>query len=176
MTQIFSSDESIIELMRHHDKRGLSSMYDKYAPALLGVIVRIVQFDEIAEEVLQDVFIKAWRNFENYNSEKGKLFTWLINISKNTAIDATRSKEYNRVKINIEAVTGIDVRYQTSYNPDIIDLRRLAEKLSPGQFELVDLIYFQGFTHIEAAEAIKIPLGTAKSRVRKAINLMRLLF
>ena len=172
-----SSDEYIIDLLRHRDTKGVSLMYDKYAAALLGVINRVVQSKEIAEEVLQDVFAKAWRNFESYDTSKGKLFTWLINISRNAAIDATRAKGFNRQNQTIEnVVNSIDVQYHTVTNPDTMDVRTLAQKLSPEQYALVDLIYFQGFTQAEAAETMQIPLGTVKTRIRTSINLLRTFF
>lgn len=172
-----SSDEYIIDLLHHRDTKGVGLMYDKYASALLGVVLRVVQSKEISEEVLQDVFAKAWRNFESFDSTKGKLFTWLINIARNAAIDATRSKGFNRKNQSIEnVVNSIDQQYQTVTNPDTMDVRFLAQKLSPDQYTLIDLIYFKGFTQAEASEELQIPLGTVKTRVRTAINVLRTLF
>ncbi len=172
-----SSDEYIIDLLRHRDTKGVSLMYDKYASALLGVVLRVVQSKEIAEEVLQDVFSKSWRNFESFDTSKGKLFTWLINIARNAAIDATRSKGFNRKNQSIEnVVNSIDEQYQTITNPDTMDVRFLAQKLSSDQYALIDLIYFKGFTQAEASEELNIPLGTVKTRVRTAINVLRTLF
>ena len=172
-----TSDEYIIDLLRHRDTKGVSLMYDKYAAALLGVVTRVVHSKEIAEEVLQDVFSKAWRNFESYDASKGKLFTWLINIARNASIDATRAKGFNRQNQTLEnVVSSIDEQYQTITNPDTMDVRSLAQKLSPDQYALIDLIYFKGYTQAEAAETMQIPLGTVKTRVRTAIGLLRTLF
>ena len=172
-----TSDEYIIDLLRHRDTKGVSLMYDKYAGALLGVIMRVVHTKEIGEEVLQDVFAKSWRNFESYDSSKGKLFTWLINIARNSAIDATRAKGFNRQNQSIEnVVSSIDEQYQTITNPETMDMRSLVQKLSQDQYALIDLIYFQGYTQAEAADEMQIPLGTVKTRVRAAINALRMLF
>ena len=81
MTPI-TADESIIELLRRQEMNGISLLYDKYSAALFGVILRVVNNREIAEEVLQDTFTKIWRNFDSYDGTKGRLFTWLINIAR----------------------------------------------------------------------------------------------
>lgn len=167
---IRSTDEQIIEMLRLRDTNGLSLAYDKYSGALFGTILRVVRSQEIAEEVLQDTFTKVWRNFESYDTSKGRLFTWLINIARNSAIDATRQKGFNRQNQPLENVVNtIDTQQSTSINPETIDMRQLTEKLSPEYKSLIDLIYFQGYTQSEAAEALNIPLGTVKTRVRAAI-------
>ena len=172
-----ASDEYIIDLLKHRNPKGVSLIYDKYSSALFGVIIRIVQSKEIGEEVLQDVFAKTWRNFEYYDATKGKLFTWLINVARNSAIDATRGKNFNRQIQTIENVlNSIDERYAVLLNPDTMDVRHLTEKLTKEQYMLIDLIYFKGFTQVEAANEMQIHLSTVKTRVRTAINTLKTLF
>ena len=155
----------------------MALLYDKYSGALFGTITRVVQNREIAEEVLQDVFSKVWRNIESYDLAKGKLYTWLINIARNSAIDATRQKGYKRQNQDIENVVNIiDTQQSFSLNPETLDLKELTQRLTPDYKILVDLIYFQGFTQVEAAEHLNIPLGTVKTRLRVAINKMKELF
>jgi RNA polymerase sigma-70 factor (ECF subfamily) len=165
-----STDEHIIELLRGRETGGLALLYDKYSGALFGTILRVVHSTEIAEDVLQDTFTKVWRNFESYDASKGRLFTWLINIARNSAIDATRLKGFSRQNQPLENVVNtIDTQQSTSLNPETLDLKQLTEKLSPEYKDLIDLIYFQGYTQSEAAEALNIPLGTVKTRVRTAM-------
>jgi RNA polymerase sigma factor (sigma-70 family) len=172
-----STDEQIIELLHRKDVNGISLLYDKYASALYGTIVRVINNTEIAEEALQDTFTKVWRNFESYDSSKGRLFTWLINIARNTAIDATRQKGFNRQNQPLENVVNtIDTQQSTTFNPDIIDVKLLTQKLTPEYQVLIDLIYFKGYTQVEAAEALNIPLGTVKTRLRTAIGVLKSLF
>ena len=78
------------------DKSALEHLYDNYSGALYGVIFRVIKNEDIAEEVLQDVFLKIWDRFDQYDSAKGKLFTWMLNIARNQAIDKTRSKEISK--------------------------------------------------------------------------------
>ncbi len=155
----------------------MSLLYDKYSGALFGTIMRVVHSQEIAEEVLQDTFTKVWRNIESYDTSKGRLFTWLINIARNSAIDATRQKDFKRQNQSLDNVVNtIDTQQSTTLNPETIDMRQLTEKLSPEYKDLVDLIYFQGYTQSEAAEQLNIPLGTVKTRIRTAIIRLREFF
>jgi RNA polymerase sigma factor (sigma-70 family) len=174
---IHTSDEQIIEQLRLRESGALSVLYDKYSGALFGAIVRVVHSQEIAEEVLQDTFTKVWRNIDSYDASKGRLFTWLINIARNSAIDATRQKGFNRQNQPLENVVNtIDTQLSTSINPETIDMRQLTEKLSPEYKDLIDLIYFKGYTQVEAAEALNIPLGTVKTRVRAAMTRLKEFF
>ena len=174
---IKNTDETIIELLRSRHSDGVSLLYDKYSGALYGVILRVVHSREIAEEVLQDTFTKAWRNIDSYDTGKGRLYTWLINIARNAAIDATRAKNFNRQNQDLDNVVNtIDTQQSTSINPDTLDIQRLTEKLAPEYKVLVDLIYFQGFTQAEAAEHLSMPLGTVKTRLRAAMLMLKQLF
>ena len=171
------ADEQIIEQLLQRETSGMSVLYDKYSGALFGTIIRVVRSQEIAEEVLQDTFTKVWRNIESYDTTKGRLFTWLINIARNSAIDATRQKDFKRQNQSLDNVVNtIDTQKSSSLNPETIDMRQLAEKLPKEYKDLVDLIYFQGFTQSEAAEALDIPLGTVKTRVRTAMVRLREFF
>ena len=169
-----SADEKIIELLCQREMNGMSMLYDKYSGAISNVILRVVHCQEISEEVLQDTFTKAWRNFDKYDTSKGQLFTWLINIARNTAIDATRKKSFSRKIQPLENVVHtIDHLQSTAINTETIDLRELTKKLSVDHTNLIDLIYFQGYTQAEAAEALNIPLGTVKTRVKIAITRLK---
>jgi RNA polymerase sigma-70 factor, ECF subfamily len=172
-----NADETIIELLRSRNAEGVSMLYDKYSGALYGTIFRVVQSKELAEEVLQDTFTKAWRNIDSYDTTKGRLYTWLINIARNTAIDATRAKNYKQQNQSLDNVINtIDAQQSTSMNPDTLDIQRLTEKLAPEYKVLIDLIYFQGFTQAEAAEHLEMPLGTVKTRLRAAMSMLKQLF
>jgi RNA polymerase sigma factor (sigma-70 family) len=171
------ADEYIIQAILRQDTQGVGLMYDKYSAAIYGVILRVVGNAEIAEEVLQDVFTKAWRNIQSYDSAKGKLFTWLVNIARNAAIDATRAKGFNRSNQDIENVVhNIDALYNTSMNPDALGMKELTQKLIPEHQILIDLIYFQGYTQSEVSDSLGIPLGTVKTRLRVAMNHLRTFF
>ncbi len=162
--------------LRQRDRRAFGVLYDRYSAALYGVIVRIVQIEEMAEDVLQETFIKIWKNAESYDNSRGTLFTWMLNIARNSALDKLRSSEHRQRKTNrsIENLVGeIDRQQSISYNPEVIGLREFVLRLKPDQQQLVDLIYYQGFTQSEAADELGIPLGTVKTRVRSALIRLR---
>lgn len=151
-------------------------LYDHYSAALYGVILRIVIEKETAEDVLQESFVKIWNNVSNYDATKGRLYTWLLNIARNSAIDKTRSKNFRKegkVQSLEDFVYSVDKQHNNSIPVDHIGLRKFVEELKPDQRELIDLLYFGGYTQSEAAEELNLPLGTVKTRVKAALTRLR---
>lgn len=140
------------------------------------MIVRIVKSEEVAQEVLHDVFIKAWKNINTYNAEKGRLYTWLVNIGRNASIDKIRSKEIRQtgktdsVSDNVHV---IDNANSTELSIDGIGLEKVLDKLSDELRFVIDQMYFKGYTQSEIAEEFDIPLGTVKTRARTAMRTLR---
>lgn len=178
-TKISLSEDELVQSIRNKDKIGSEALYDMYSASLYGVIFRIVQHDEIAEDLLQDTFVKIWNSFSSYDATKGRLFTWMINIARNIAIDKTRSKDFrNSSKTeDIENnVLSIDRQSSNTLNPEILGLKELVAKLKPEHKIILDMVYFRGFTHTEVSEELEIPLGTVKTRLRNAIITLRKVF
>ncbi len=147
-----------------------------YSASLYGVISRIIADTATAEDILQETFVKIWHSFSGYNPEKGRLFTWMVNIARNLAIDKLRSKDYKNQAKNQELennVTFVDEQRNTAYKPELVGLKDLVGKLNPDQQAILQLVYFKGYTHVEAAEELNIPLGTIKTRIRMAIQQLR---
>lgn len=154
----------------------MAYLYDHYAGALLGVISRIIIRETIAEELLQDVFLKIWDRIDTYDSSKGKLFTWMLSIARNQAIDRTRSKEFstNQKTGSIENyVHRIDREDSVEQRVEAIGLKELLNALPDDQRFIIDLHYLQGFTQSEISEEFNLPLGTVKTRMRLAMNELR---
>jgi RNA polymerase sigma-70 factor, ECF subfamily len=174
--KIIIPEEELVRLVQDKDQRAFSILYDNYSAALYGVILKIVRIEETASDVTQDAFVKIWRNIETYNRTKGSLFTWMLNVARNTAIDKLRSQEYQQSARNqsIDDVIGlVDNEYDTQQYTDYIGLRKIVESLKPEHRQLVDLLYFQGYTQNEVAEEFGIPLGTVKTRIKAAITQLR---
>lgn len=170
-------EERIIQLLQQKDKRVIAILYDQYSPALYGVILRIVRSEEIAEDVLQDSFVKIWKSADRYDRRKAKLFTWLLNIARNTAIDATRSAYFKNTERNGNRHTDNgNHEGTTEIKVDHIDVKNIVEKLESKYKEVIDLIYFNGYTQAEVAETLDIPLGTVKTRVKIAMRELRKIF
>ena len=178
-TKTTLSEPELVQAILEKDKNGAEALYDMYSSSLYGVIFRIVQHQEIAEDLLQDTFIRIWNSFSSYDAAKGRLFTWMVNVARNIAIDKTRSKEFrNSAKTeDIENnVLIIDKQVNTIINPETIGLNDLIGKLKPEHKIILDLVYFEGLTHVEVAKKLEIPLGTVKTRLRNAIITLRKLF
>lgn len=173
------SEEELVYLLKIKDTTGLEYLYDHYSKALYNIIFQIVQKEELAEDVLQETYLKVWNSFDLFDTAKGRLYTWLSNIARNLAIDKIRSKEFRNQAQNQDIenhVSVIDVRMSNKLNPDSIGLKDLVNKLRPEHKRLIELIYFSGFTHAEVSEHLDIPLGTVKTRVRAAIMELRKYF
>ncbi|TAE94844.1 MAG: sigma-70 family RNA polymerase sigma factor [Runella slithyformis] len=170
-------EEELVASLKRNDRKSFEYLYDSYSAALYSVVHKIVREDEKAEDVMQDVFLKIWRYMASYNPEKGRLFTWMLNIARNTAIDAIRT-ENSRPALDDIDVTMDRAEAVANYQPSIntLDLRDLVEKLKPERKLLVDLVYFQGYTQEEAAQKLSIPLGTVKSRIRTALQDLKIFF
>jgi RNA polymerase sigma factor (sigma-70 family) len=166
------SEPELVALLQQRDNRAYSYLYDNYAGALNGVILPIVIDEETANDVLQEVFVNVWKKIEFYDSSKGRLFTWLLNIARNAAIDKVRSKGFRNSQSTIsitepgEATIGAAV---SQPNADFIGLKKMLSKLKDEYRLLIDLSYFQGFSHDEISKALNIPLGTVKTRIRTAL-------
>ena len=147
-----------------------------YSGALLGVISRVVVQTEVAEDLLQETFVKIWNSAGSYDASKGRLFTWMMNVARNLSIDKIRSKDFKNAAKNhtIENNVGfIDEQKKVSFNADTLGLKDLVTNLKPEFKSVLDMVYFKGYTQMEAAEELKLPLGTVKTRVRMAILELR---
>lgn len=160
------------------DKSSLSYLYDHYSGALYGVIHRILQHEDIAEEVLQDIFLKIWDRIDQYDASKGKLFTWMLNIARNQAIDKTRSKEISKEKKTKDIDTLVHTVDRQEYQEQQIDgigVQEILKVLPEEQRFVVEHLYFKGYTQSELAEESGIPLGTVKTRLRTAMQQLRII-
>ncbi len=169
-------DQLLINRLQAQDRTAIGELYDAYGAALFGVVLRIVQQRELAEQVLQDTFVKAWRNGTSYDTSKGRLFTWLLNIARNTAIDTTRTAHFQKSRKTDSLDALVYSPGGESINPDQIGVREVVNRLDEKYKSLIDLVYFKGYTQEEVAEETGIPLGTIKTRLRFAINELRGIF
>lgn len=174
--KISLSEEELVLALRQREKIAVEALYDMYSSSLFGVISRIINDTATSEDVLQDTFVKIWNSFASYSTEKGRLFTWMVNIARNLAIDKIRSKDFKNQNKNQELennVAFIDEQRNTVYKPELLGIKDLVETLKPEQKLILDLVYFKGYTHVEAADELGVPLGTIKTRLRMAIMQLR---
>ncbi len=151
-------------------------LYDNYSPALNSVIQKMIDDTQLSEDILQETFVKIWNNFEQYDATKGRLFTWMINITRNLTIDTLRSKGYKKQQKISQDENYVSAKQDKNYYTskfDTIGLRKQVAFLKPDQKIIIDLAYFNGYTQEEISKEMSIPLGTVKTRMRTAIIELR---
>lgn len=171
---IWNEQEMIAQLLSG-DTAAFSGLYDRYSGALYGLILNIVENEADAENLLQDAFVKIWRNFRYFDPEKGRLFTFLATIARRTALDFIRSAYKSNQKMiqTTDAAVSIEAPNPEMAKMDFIGMDSLLSKLKPEQREIIDLIYFQGLTQQEVSDELQLPLGTVKSRCRATLLHLR---
>jgi RNA polymerase sigma factor (sigma-70 family) len=177
-TTLKYSEQELVALLNQRTDSSFSYLYDNYSAALFGVINGIVPDQDIARDVLQEVFVNIWRKIDSYDPIKGRLFTWMLNIARNASIDKIRSRGYqdsmkNRAIPESGEMDGNGGITQPQF--DDVGLRKVLTKLKEEHRVLIDLSYFQGYTHEEISKVLSIPLGTVKTRIRTALIQLRTL-
>ena len=168
------NEPELVLLLKQRSQHVFSYLYDNYSGALLSIIKNIVSDEDMANDVLQEVFVKVWKQIESYDSSKGRLFTWMLNIARNASIDTIRSKGYQNSLQNRELTEDVYIAGGTSETKtDQIGLRKVVHGLKEEYKVLVELSYFQGYTQDEIAKMLGIPLGTVKTRLRTALIQLR---
>jgi RNA polymerase sigma-70 factor (ECF subfamily) len=170
------NEQELTALLKNKDQAAFARLYDSYSGAIYSIIQQIVKDEELASDILQEVFINIWRKIEMYDAEKGRLFTWMLNIARNASIDMLRSRGYRNSRKNQSIQDNVDITGPggtEQMSVDSIGLKKVLEKLKPEQRVLIDLSYFKGYTHEEIAQQENIPLGTVKTRIRNALIQLR---
>lgn len=178
-TTNFLNEDKLIEAIKEKNRVGAEALYDMYAKSLFGVLFKMVKDQELAEDLLQQSFIKIWTSIDYYDVSRGKLFTWMAAIVRNLGKDSLRSKYY-RQGLTTEPFElhfdYIEKHNTVTLNTDTIGIANCVSNLKAEHREILDLIYFQGYTQAEAAEKLNMPLGTLKTKCRKALCEMRGVF
>jgi RNA polymerase sigma factor (sigma-70 family) len=168
------SESELVMLLREKSQHAFGYLYDNYAGALKAVILTITGEDEAANDVLQEVFVKIWRQIGSYDAAKGRLYTWMLNIARNAAIDQIRSRGFQNSRQNQELTENVhDQAGSAEIKTDQIGLKKVVYSLKQEYRVLVELSYFQGYTQDEIAKMLNIPLGTVKTRLRTALIQLR---
>lgn len=173
------SEDKLIEGLKNMDGTAMSALYRMYSDSLYRVISTIVVIEEVAEDLLQETFIKIWKSFKQYDPGKGRLYTWMARLARNLSIDYLRSVNYRNYTVSenlSESTQQIDQKFQVSYNPELIGVKDMTNILNEDQRSALDLIYFKGYTHVQAAEELNITVGILRSRLHSSITELRKTF
>ena len=170
----YSEEELVLEL-RNRNQQAFAYLYDNYCGALNGVILRLIDDTTLAEDILQEAFVKIWNNFSSYDATKGRLFTWMVNITRNLTIDTLRSKGYKKqMKISADENSVSNYADSTTKEKfDALGIKKQLLNLKPEQRSIIDMAYFGGYTQEEISTETGVPLGTVKTRMRTAILELR---
>ncbi len=164
MTKTITGAEEDLRLsvaIKEGDKQALGRVYDKYAPALMGLISRIIPVDSIAEEILQTTFLHTWHQIGSFNASGRPLFTWLMNIARQLAIDKVRSGQVQNPPQHNLVYEHATSNYTEQIIPE-----------EPVQKIIFDMVYYKGESCVKAAEALGMPVEEIKKHVRLAIKNM----
>ncbi len=169
------SPEELLSLLLNKDEQGFNYLYDNYSAALYGIIIRILGNEDEAAEALQDIFLKIWNSVQSYRSDRGSLYTWMLNIARNTALDVLKSKRYRNAQQNqtlpeiVHEHDGLSVEQQHEFG----ELQKVVNSLRDEYRVVIEKAYFSGYTQQEIADELNVPLGTVKTRTRSAMQQLK---
>ncbi|MEJ7780850.1 MAG: sigma-70 family RNA polymerase sigma factor [Daejeonella sp.] len=170
------SEDMLVAGLKNNEGTAMSALYQMYSDSLYKVISTIVIIDEVAQDILQETFIKIWKSFGLYDSSKGRLYTWMARLARNLSIDYLRSSNHRNSSVceDLSEVTQqVDMTFQTTYNPELIGVKDMTRILNNDQKSALELVYFKGYTHVQAAEELNITLGILRSRLQSSITELR---
>jgi len=170
------SEDMLVVGLKNNDSLAMSALYQMYSDSLYKVISTIVVIEEIAQDLLQETFIKIWKSFGMYDATKGRLYTWMARLARNLSIDYLRSSNHRNSSICedlAEVTQQVEVTFQTNYNPELIGVKDMTKILNNDQKSALELVYFKGYTHVQAAEELNITLGILRSRLQSSISELR---
>lgn len=167
-------EEHLVLALRQHRSADFALIYDAYASTLYGVLVRLVKDPVWAQDLLQDTLVKIWLNSGCYNPDQGRLFTWIVTIARHVALDALRAQKTRRASSLIMGNSSEKVTH-----PGVgqrMDHQSLLNQLAPLHRDVIELLYYQGYTGQEVATRLNMPLGTVKTRARLALQQLKVYF
>ena len=173
------SDVELLHAVARGDEAALARLYDSYRVILFGLLVRILNSREEAEDILQDVFIQVWRRAKDFDEKRGRPFTWLVTLARSRAIDRLRQLGARQ---RLAASAGADQPDEAS--DALTDTIKVSQKeivhralaqLPDEQRHTLVLAYFEGLTQSEIASKLGAPLGTVKTRMRSGMTKLRAL-
>lgn len=173
------SDAALLGRVARRDARAFEELYDRHSRVVYSVLLRMVRERDVADELVQDVFLRMWRKADAFDPGRGALLPWLLAVARNTALDRIRSKA-EKQRAAEEGAEEAPIAPVAAQGEAWLDRRRLTqtargfmEELPDGQRRALELAYFEGLSHSEIADALEAPLGTVKTWVRKALLRLR---
>jgi RNA polymerase sigma-70 factor, ECF subfamily len=170
-----AADHTTLERMARGEQEALGELYDRYSHLVYSLALRIIRDQGDAEDIVQEVFSQAWRQAGRYETRRGNVIAWLLNLTRSRAIDRLRGRQA-RPEASSESVLAIDmpdlalpVDEQLSLEGRASRVRAAMKELSVLQRVAIELAFYEGLTHVEIAERLELPLGTVKTRIRQGL-------
>ncbi len=162
-----------IQHIKNGDKTYFDKLYLDYSEVVYGHILRITRDEFAAQSVLQDTFLKVWNNINTYDETKGGFFAWIARIARNSALDVVRLKGFQQRK----KTESFDIHVHNNKSDKLkntnMDFESIKSMVDDKYQEVLDMVYLQGYSQKEVSENLDIPLGTVKTRLRYAVNILR---
>jgi RNA polymerase sigma-70 factor (ECF subfamily) len=173
-----AGDPDLVARLQRRDPQALAELYDRYGRLVYALILRVVRDRGVAEDLVQETFLRVWNRVHGFDAEKGAIGPWLLAVARNRAIDYLRSasgRERNAVEFEETDHPSlyIDMEQDILTSDKARVVKQAMEKLSPQQRQVIELAYFEGLSQTEMAERMKQPLGTVKTWVRTALKNLR---
>lgn len=166
-------DQEIISKIKAGNEDGLRLLYQNYSATLYGIAIRHLNHQMYAEEVLQNTFLKVWNKIDMFDPEKASLYTWMVNILKNSAIDIQRTQKFQKEQKTISFDTDVHSVKQEHILSMGLEAKQLLKDLDEKYVQVLDYLYLRGYSQSEMSEELDIPIGTIKTRVKKALDILR---
>ena len=172
-----AEDAALLARIVDRDERAVEELYARYSGPLYSLAYQVTGADRFAQDVVQEVFVALWRDASRFDPARGSVSPWLFSLARHKAIDLVRREANVRKRtadVDLELrQADDDVDHETWLNIRRERVRAAIEALSPIQREALELAFFQGLTHVEVADRLEIPLGTAKTRIRSGLLKLR---
>ena len=172
------ADEDLISLVEGEDPEAFGALYDRHSRAAYSLAYRMMGERQAAEDLVQDAFLKVWRAAGSYRAKRGSARTWVLSIVHNRGIDqlrstASRRRIQEKVEASVPKSQPSEAFTQTWHNTQRAQVHEALRTLPPQQLEILELAYFSGYTHMEIAEFLDLPLGTVKGRMRLGLKKLK---
>ncbi|MFC7370106.1 RNA polymerase sigma factor [Fictibacillus iocasae] len=170
------SDLELYERIQQDDREALEILYDRYEKLLYSFSYKMLQQKELAEDAVQEVFIKIWRKKGLYSQEKGKFSSWMLTVARNACIDLLRKRKIPEMELDQETfqpASEDNVERTVEWKEEREQLLSAVSSLSEEQRHIVDLFYFKGTSQQKISDLCGVPLGTVKGRIRLALQHLR---
>ncbi len=175
------ADEDLISLVAQGDAEAFAVLYDRHSRAAYSLAYRMMGERQAAEDLVQDAFLKVWRAAGSYRSERGSVRTWLLSVVHNRGIDqlrslASRRRTQEKIEASAPNSQPSEAFSESWRNSQREQVREALKTLPKEQLKILELAYFSGYTHVEIAELLRLPLGTVKGRMRLGLKKIRAFF